>query len=68
MDVMQGEDITCQHGNYTYNVTGYGRASHGLGGDGVLPTSWMCLAPKWLFEKKTTWLSPPRKKNPEILS
>jgi hypothetical protein len=42
MDVMQGEEVTCQHGNYTNYVTGYGRASHGLWGDGVLSTPWMC--------------------------
>ncbi len=43
MDIMQGEDVTCQHDNYTNNITGYGWASHGLWGDGVLPTSWMLV-------------------------
>jgi len=40
MDVVWGEDVTCQHGNYTNDVMGCGWASHGLRGDGVLPTSW----------------------------
>lgn len=36
MDITRGEDVTCQHGIYANNVTGYGRVGHKLwGGGGV---------------------------------
>jgi hypothetical protein len=41
MDITRGGEVTCQHGIYANNVTGYGRVGHRLLGGGVLPMSWM---------------------------